>query len=143
MLEAIMSTLKIMGWLGIILGILVIVNTVCGVMVNMNDGQAFSSRKLLKGLRKAALFYISSALTGVAFTMLPYVNEMITKSFGTMLISNEVLDTLSSVAVLAIVVGAVVLHAKKALEGIMELCNMSSKEIITWEVIDPEKEEEK
>lgn len=143
MLEAIMSTLKIMGWLGIILGILVAVNTVCGIMVNVNDGQAFSWRKMLKGLGKAALFYISSALTGVAFTMLPYVNEMITKSFGTMLISNEVLDTLSSVAVLAIVVGAVVLHAKKALEGIVELCNMSSKEIITWEVIDPEKEEEK
>jgi hypothetical protein len=43
MYEAIMSTLEIVGWLGIILGILVIINTVCGVIFNINKkGESFS-----------------------------------------------------------------------------------------------------
>lgn len=138
MLEAILSTLKIMGWLGAILGILVIVNTICGTMVNLNNGQAFSWRKMGKGLLKALIFYVGAGLTGVAFTMLPFINEMITDTFGVMLVSKELLNTLSSVAVLTVVVATVIIQAKKALEGIVELSNMSSKEIITWEVVDPE-----
>lgn len=42
MLEAIMETLRIMGWLGIVLGILAIVNLACGTIYNINDGQTFS-----------------------------------------------------------------------------------------------------
>ena len=34
--EAILSTLKIVGWLGVVLGILVLINTVCGVIFNVN-----------------------------------------------------------------------------------------------------------
>ena len=37
MLEAILSTLSIMGWLGIILAILVVVNTVCGTVFNISE----------------------------------------------------------------------------------------------------------
>ena len=143
MLEAILSTLKIMGWLGVILGILVIVNTICGTMVNLNNGQEFSWKKMGKGLLKALIFYIGASLTGIAFTMLPYINEMITDVFGTMLISKDLLNTLSSVAVLTVVVATVIIQAKKALEGIVELSNMSSKEIITWEVVDPETDKPK
>lgn len=140
MLEAIMSTLKTMGWLGVVLGMLVIVNTVCGVIHNTSKGEAFSWAKLFKGLGKAAIFYVSSALTGVAFTMLPFINDMITNSFGVILLSPEILNTLSSVAVLGIVVATVVVQAKKAIKGIVELANVSvtKDEIITWEVKDPE-----
>ncbi len=143
MLEAILATLKTMGWLGIILGMLVIVNTTCGVIHNMSKGEEFSWEKLLKGLGKALVFYISSALTAVAFTMLPFINNMITDSFGVVLLSPEILNTLSSVAVLGIVVATVVVQSKKAIQGIVELANVSitKDEIVTWEVKEPETDE--
>lgn len=142
MLEAIMSTIKTMGWLGIVLGMLVFVNTVCGTIHNMSKGEEFSWKKLLKGIGKAFVFYISSALTAVAFTMLPFINNMITDSFGVILLSPDTLNLLSSVAVLTIVIAAVVVQGKKALQGIVELANTSitKDEIITWEVKDPELE---
>lgn len=143
MLEAIMSTIKTMGWLGIVLGMLVFVNTVCGTIHNMSKGEDFSWKKLFKGVGKAFVFYISSALTAVAFTMLPFINNMITDSFGVILLSPDTLNLLSSVAVLTIVIAAVVVQGKKALQGIVELANTSitKDEIITWEVKDPELEE--
>lgn len=142
MLEAIISTLGIMGWLGVILGILVIVNTVCGTVRNISNGESFSWKKMLKGIAKAAIFYGSAVCTSVAFTMLPYINEMIVNSFGVILLSTELLNTLSSVAVLAVVVSTVVVQAKKAIEGIVQLANLSiGEEKITWEVIENEEDE--
>lgn len=136
MLEAILSTLSIMGWLGIILGILVIVNIVCGTIYNICSGKEnFKWKKLFKGLGKAGIFYISAAFLSVAFTMLPFINEMITDSFGTMLISTELLNTLSSVGVLGVVASVIVIQAKKAIQGITNLANMSANtEVITWKV---------
>ena len=105
MLEAIILTLKIMGWLGIVLGILVGVNIVTGTIVNIWSGkESFSWKKMLKGISKSVVFYFSAVAIGVAFTMLPFINEMITSTFGIMLLSNEMLNTLSSVGVLAVVV---------------------------------------
>ena len=143
MLEAILSTLKTMGWLGIVLGMLVIVNTVCGIIHNTSNGEEFSWSKLFKGLGKAFVYYASSALTAVAFTMLPFINDMITNSFGVTLLSPDTLNILSSVAVLGIVITTVVVQGKKALKGIVELANVSvtKDEIITWEVKDPETDE--
>lgn len=145
MLDAIIEVLRIMGWLGVILAILVITNTATGTLVNMWQNQeTFSWKKLLKGIVKAAIFYISALFISVAFTMLPYINEMITNAFGQILISNEVLNTVSSVGVLAVVVTAVVSQAKKAIENVVRLANSSSEtEKITWEVIEPEDEEDK
>lgn len=141
MLEAIMSTLGIMGWLGVILGILVMVNTVCGTVRNISNGESFSWKKMFKGIGKAAIFYGSAVCTSVAFTMLPYINEMIVNSFGVILLSTELLNTLSSVAVLAVVVSTVVVQAKKAIEGIVQLANLSvGSEEITWEVIENEED---
>ena len=136
MLEAILSTLTIMGWLGIILGILVIVNTVCGTIYNICSGKEnFKWKKLFKGLGKAGIFYISAAFLSVAFTMLPFINEMITDAFGTVLISTELLNTLSSVGVLGVVASVIVIQAKKAIQGITNLANMSADtEVITWKV---------
>lgn len=136
MLEAILSTLSIMGWLGIILGILVVVNTICGTIYNICSGKEnFKWKKLFKGLGKAGIFYISAAFLSVAFTMLPFINEMITNSFGTMLISTELLNTLSSVGVLGVVASVIVVQAKKAIQGITSLANMSADtEVITWKV---------
>lgn len=142
MLEAIISTAKTMGWLGIVLGMLVIVNTVCGTIHNLSKGEEFSWKKLFKGLGKAIIFYASSALTAIAFTMLPFINDMITNSFGVILLSPDTLNLLSSVAVLGIVIATVVVQGKKALQGIVELANTSitKDEIITWEVKEPEEE---
>lgn len=136
MLEAILSTLTTMGWLGIILVILVVVNTVCGTIYNIcSKKETFCWKKLFKGLAKAGIFYISAALLSIALTMLPFINEMITNSFGVMLISSEVLNLLSGVGVLGVVVSVVIVQAKKAVQGVTNLANMSSDvETITWKV---------
>lgn len=140
MLQAILSTLGTMGWLGIILGILVVVNTICGTVYNVHNGEQYSWKKMFKGIGKAAIFYVSAALTSVAFTMIPFINEMITSSFGVILLSADLLNTLSGVAVLGVVVSTIVVQAKKAVKGIVDLANMSAdvKEEITWEVIEDE-----
>ena len=58
MLDAIIEVLRIMGWLGITLAILVITNTATGTLVNMWQNQeTFSWKKLLKGIIKAVIFY--------------------------------------------------------------------------------------
>lgn len=136
MLEAIILTLKIMGWLGIVLGILVGVNIVTGTIVNIWSGkETFSWKKMLKGISKSVVFYFSAVAIGVAFTMLPFINEMITSTFGIMLLSNEMLNTLSSVGVLGVVVSTIVVQGKKAITGVVNLANISSdSEKITWKV---------
>jgi hypothetical protein len=136
MLEAILSTLSIMGWLGIILGILVIVNTVCGTVFNIGEKkETFSWKRLLGGIGKSVVFYLAAALVSIAFTMLPYINEMITNSFGTILLSNELLNTLTSIGVLGVVISAIVVQGKKAITNTVKLANMSGDtEEITWKV---------
>ena len=144
MLEAIMEILRIMCWLGVVLGIIATVNLVCGTIYNINDGQTFSWKKFFKGILKVVIFYISAVFVSVAFTMLPYINTMITDAFGVVLLSSELLNTLSSVAVLGIVVASVVTQAKKAFANISKLSTMSSDvEVITWDVIEPEEDEMK
>jgi phage-related holin len=134
MLEAIIQTLQIMGWLGIILGILVIVNITTSTIHNVwSSKELFSWKKMLKGIGKSLVFYLSAVAISVACTMLPYVNEMITASFGVMLVSNETLEVLSSVGILGIVMATVVVQAKKAIKGISVLSQVStSDEEITW-----------
>ena len=136
MLEAIMETLKIMGWLGVILGILVTVNITTSTIHNIwSSKELFSWKKMLKGIGKSLVFYLSAVAISIACTMLPYVNEMITASFGVMLVSNETLEVLSSVGILGIVMSTIVIQAKKAITGISTLSNVStSDEEITWKV---------
>ena len=136
MLEAIIETLKIMGWLGIILGILVIVNISSKTIYNVwSSKELFSWKKMLKGIGKSLVFYLSAVAISVACTMLPYVNEMITATFKVMLVSNETLEVLSSVGILGIVMSTIVIQAKKAITGISTLSNVStSDEEITWKV---------
>ena len=136
MLEAIIEALQIMGWLGIILGILVVVNITTSTIYNVwSSKELFSWKKMLKGIGKSLVFYLSAVAISVACTMLPYVNEMITASFGVMLVSNETLEVLSSVGILGIVMATVVMQAKKAITGISTLSNVStSDEEITWKV---------
>ena len=139
MKEALLSTLDIMGWMGIVLGILVIVNTVCGTITNISKGQNFSFKILFKGLLKAIIFYVCSALLAIAFTILPFISTMITNVYGVELIAPDTLITLSSVAVLATVVSAIIAQGKKALEGIKNLLNVKTNtEEITWEVKEDE-----
>lgn len=142
MLEAILSTLSIMGWLGIVLGILVVANTMCGTLRNVYQGEDFSWKKMITGILKSVIFYIGAAMLGVAFTMLPYINDMIIASFGVELLSSELLNALSSVGVLGTIVSTIVVQGKKAITGIITLANTSADtEQITWEVIEEEGEE--
>lgn len=136
MLEAVILTLKIMGWLGIILGILVLVNITTSTIYNVWSGiETFSWKKMLKGIGKSAVFYFSAVAISVAFTMLPYINEMIINAFGVILLSNELLNTLSSVGVLGVVMSTIVIQAKKAITGIIKMSGISTNdEVITWEV---------
>ena len=140
MVEAILKTLQIMGWLGIALAILAIVNIVTGTLINIWSGtETFNGKKMLKGIAKVLAFYICSVFVSIAFTMLPFINEMITNAFGVILLSSELLNTLSSVAVLGVVTAAIVVQGKKAIQGVVDLANISSDtEVITWEVKDDE-----
>lgn len=136
MLEAILSILKIMGWLGIILGILVVVNISTKTIHNVwSSKELFSWKKMLKGIGKALVFYISAVFICIAFTILPYVNEMITNTFGMILISNEMLETLSSVGVLGTVISTIAMQGKSAITGVLALSKVSTNsEEITWTV---------
>ena len=145
MLEAILTTLSIMGWLGIVLGLIVIVNTICGTIFNRGSGkESFSWKRLFAVIGKSGVFYISAALMSIAFTMLPFINEMITAAFGVILLPNDILSTLSGVGVLGVVISTIVMLGKKAIKNILQLAGMATDttEEITWEVIDPEDEEE-
>lgn len=126
MLETIIEVLKIMGWLGVILGILTFVNTICGIITNLDRGEKFNLKKLLKGLLKAVMFYLSAVFTSIAFTMLPFINTMITKIFEIELLSSDTLNTLSTIAILGIIVAAIITQGKGAIENVNRLSIMSA-----------------
>ena len=119
MKEAILSNLYIMGWLGIILFILAATNIITSTLANTwSKKESFSWKKMLQGITKVLIFYISAVAISIAFTILPFVNTMITNVFGIILFSNDVLDTLSTVAILSTVAAAVINQGKKAVESI-------------------------
>lgn len=129
MLEAIIETLKIMGWLGLALGILAIVNILTGTLTNIWSGKEnFMPSKLIKGIEKVVAFYICTAFVGIVFTMLPFINGMVTEAFGAALLSEEMLNTFSNVGVLGIIISTIAVQAKKAISGIMNLSKLSSEE---------------
>ena len=129
MWDAILNTLIIMGWLGITLGILAIVNVITGTLINIwKNKEQFNGKKMVKGIVKVVVFFISSAFVAVAFTMLPFINIMITDAFNIELISSEILNTFSSVGVLGIVISTITVQAKKAIKGIADLANISEEE---------------
>lgn len=135
MLEAILSTLRIMGWLGVVLGILAIVNISTSTIYNIwSSKEKFSWKKLIKGFVKVAIFYASAAALSVAFTILPFINGMITTTFGTELIGNDTLQTLSSVGVLGTVVTAIIMQGKRALTALVKMQEVSTSEEITWSI---------
>ena len=124
MWETILATLTIMGYLGIILSILVLINTICGIVKNTSEGQKFSVKILFKGLLKALIFYLCSSLLSIAFSMIPEVNGIITDVAGVQLFGQDTLITLSNVAVFTVTVSAIVAQGKKALEGVIELLSV-------------------
>lgn len=127
MKEAILNTLLIMGWLGIVLATLAIVNILTGTLTNMwTKNEKFDIKKMLKGIIKVISFFICSAFVAVVFTMLPFINEMINNIFNIELISNELLNTFSSVGVLGVVISTITTQGKKAIQGIVDLANISS-----------------
>ena len=68
---------------------------------------------MIKGIAKVFAFYISSAFVAIAFTMLPFINIMITDAFNIDLISNEMLNAFSSAGVLGVVISTIAVQAKK------------------------------
>jgi hypothetical protein len=83
---------------------------------------------MAKGIIKVLAFFISSTFVAIAFTILPFINQMITEAFAIELISNEILNTFSSVGVLGIVISTITVQAKKAIQGVTNLANISSNE---------------
>ena len=83
---------------------------------------------MIKGISKVVIFYLSAVAVSIAFTMLPFINEMITTAFGVILLSNDVLNTLSSVGILGIVLATIVLQGKKAIQSILSLSKISTGE---------------
>ena len=145
MWEAILKTLEIMGWLGAVLGILSFTNIITKTIVNTwSKKEEFSWKKMFKGIGKVVVFYITAIIVSIAFTMLPFINQMVSDSFGIELFSNETLTTLSSVAVLGTITTVIITQGKKAIEGILELAKIETgdKEEITWEVDESDDEEE-
>lgn len=137
MKDAILSTLYIMSWLGIVLFILSSTNIITRTFANVwSKQEKFSWKKMFKGITKVIIFYASAVAVSVAFTILPFINEMTSNVFNIMLFNNDVLVTLSTVAVLAIVATAVVTQGKKAIESVIYLSSVSTgtKEEITWKV---------
>lgn len=124
-----LNLIKILGWLGVVLGILSIVNITTGTLTNIWEKQeSFSWNKMIKGVSKVLIFYLSASAIAIAFALLPYINGMITNTFNVELLSNELLNTLSSVAVLSIVISTIINQGKKAINGILELSKISVKE---------------
>lgn len=122
-----LNLIKILGWLGIVLGILAIVNIVTGTLINVWEKQEkFSWNKMIKGISKVLVFYLSSCALAIAFGLLPYINEMITFNFKTELLSKELLDSLSSIGVLGIIISTIMTQGQKAINGIIELSKISS-----------------
>ena len=141
MTEIILNTLVIMGWLGIILGIILITNTLSGTIANVWSGnEEFSWNKFFKGIGKALIFYVSAILLSIAATMLPFVNEMITQTLGTELLDTETLKTCSSIIVIGIVAYTIIDRMKDALENLQNLSGLKSskEEVVTWEVEEDE-----
>ena len=127
MWEAISATLNIVMWIGAVLGLELIANTICGVICNVGEGkEEFSWKKFFKGIGKALAFYLCIGLLSVAFTMLPFINAMVVEVFGIELLSSSVLDTLSTAAIFAIAAYAITMQGKKALEGLGELLKVSA-----------------
>lgn len=130
MLETIMQTLTIMGWLGIVLVILAFVNILTGTLVNIWSGkEKFDGKKMAQGIIKVIAFYICSVFVAIAASLLPSINTMITEGFGVQLLTDELLNTFSSIAVLGVVISTIVVHAKKAIIGISDLANLSHEDI--------------
>ena len=127
MKEAILNTLLIMGWLGVVLATLAIVNILTGTLTNMwTKNEKFDIKKMSKGIIKVISFFICSAFVAIVFTMLPFINEMINNIFNIELISNELLNTFSSVGVLGVVISTITTQGTKAIQGIIDLANISS-----------------
>ena len=126
MWEAVCATLNIIMWIGVILGLLLVVNTVCGIICNLNKGEKFSWNKFFQGIGKAVAFYISIALLSVATTLLPFINLMVVEVFGVNLIEPAVLNALSTTVIFGIAASAIVIQGKKALENVIELAEISN-----------------
>ena len=134
--------LSIMVWIGVILGLLTLVNITCKAFHNVLAlKQPFSWKKIAKGLGRMALFYISSICVSVAFSVLPYVNALIGQTFGIELVGGEILEQLSTLGVLGVCVNAIIAHGKKAMEGISVLGRVDEP-IKEEEKIEQEREEE-
>lgn len=134
--RAILEVLQVMGLMGVVLFLLAAVNTVCSTVYNVSGmKENFSLRRLMKGVGRTALFYGSSIFVAIAFTILPFVNDMISTVFGQDIIDTAMLESLSGVGVLGVCISVVLQQGTKAFEGIRKLGNMKmDDEEITWTV---------
>jgi len=142
--QALLQTLQVVGWLGIVLAIFLVINTTCGVIYNTNkNGEDFSWKTLFRGIRNAVVFYIGEGLLAIACTILPFINTMVTDTFGIQIFGEQALNNLSTVGVIGTIAYAVISQGTKAFKALKNILGVSANlEQITWEVVDPETEEE-
>ena len=106
MLEAIMEILRIMGWVGVVLGIIATVNLICGTNLLISTWSNIFLKKFFKGILKCNFLY-EAVFVSVAFTMLPYINTMITDALDRLL-SKAIIKHFIKCRSLGIVVASVV-----------------------------------
>ena len=121
MITTILSTLQIFGWIGLVLFLCSSVNIVGKTYLNIKEGEAFSWKKLFKGIGKVMLQWALSVILALVCSMLPFINIMIAEIYGVALIGDEILSTLSAVSVIGIAINSIIVQSRKALEVIKKI----------------------
>lgn len=121
MIIALLTTLKIFGWLGLVLALCSSVNIMGKTYINIQNGDKFSWRKMFRGIGKVMIIWALAFTLAIACTILPFINVMIVDFYGVALLADEVINTLSVVSIVGIGITAIVQQAKKALETVKTL----------------------
>ena len=121
MIIALLTTLKIFSWIGLVLGLCASVNIIGKTISNVQKGEKFSWKKMFLGIGKVMLMWALAFILALACTILPYINIMIVNAYGVVLVSDEILNTLSVLSIVGIGITAIAKQGKKALEAIKSL----------------------
>lgn len=123
MLENIQLIMFLMG----ILGCSVIANIIAGIQLNVNEiGMNFSWKKLKEGILRAIFITIIVLLLTIVVSYLP---EILNKANVT-IVSEEVIDLISILAIVLIIVSAIVKYFKDTLDKLRTILNLTKDDII-------------
>ena len=121
MIEAISTVIGIMIWIGFASVLCAAVNIGGKIIINIKNGEKFTWGKFFKGIGKVCLLWVASLIVALVCAMLPFINTALVEAYGLMFIGDEILSTISSMAVIGICVNALIVEIKKAIETIKKL----------------------